>query len=166
MFRHRASSSSPSAGARHSVAYGRQMWAYAVLIAAIAVLTSPLWVFQAPPVLGSRALFVSIAIAFWLVFGAVAVVAGRDWGCSLTFDTPGRTVTKEVRGPWSERVLWSYSGDRIERVFVQADGNGLPRLLASLWGGGALVIESGIHSAELETLGRKLARCWRVPFQD
>jgi hypothetical protein len=154
-----------SSSAGREIAFGRQLWAYVLLVVALSALTSPLWLVSPPLVFGTPDRFRIAALAFWLGITAIAFVAGRDWGATLRLDFSGRAVTRELRMPWGTRVLWSYSGDQVCLVALTKEDAGTVRVEALLREGSTLLIDRGFSEPDLHSLGRQLARCWHVPFR-
>jgi hypothetical protein len=151
--------------AGREIAFGRQLWAYVNLVVALAALTSPLWLISPPTILGTPDRFRIVGLGVWLGLGAIAFVAGRDWGQTLWLNSAERAVSRELRTPWRSKVLWSYTGDQVHLVSLTREPSGWARVEVFLAKGPTLVVERGSSQADLESLGRELARCWNVPFR-
>ncbi|HLY72876.1 MAG TPA: hypothetical protein VKU80_02060 [Planctomycetota bacterium] len=151
--------------ARSPTEGGKKPWAFVILAAALAALTSPLWYFSPPMILGTADRFRALAIGVWFLIGVFALIAGRDREPGLKLDTSTRTVTRKSGGPWRTQVQWSCPGQRVKFVSLEVDAEGSARLQALLWGGSSFLIETGSSEKELRALGKELARCWQVPFR-
>jgi len=152
------------ARSQRGIVYDGQIWSFAVLVGLLAVLTSPLWLFSPPAVIGSKNDFRLAGASLWAGLAVLAIFAGRVWGLCLMLNHDKRTVTRVYRSPWSVRTLWSYSGDRVGSVSLSVNAQGIARLEASLKDGSTLLVEKGVNTADLRSLGTELAECWDVPF--
>jgi hypothetical protein len=136
-----------------------------ILVAVLAVLTTPWWLLAPPRTLGTPDRFRILALGVWIALGAAALMVGRDWTPVLRLIPARRTVTRELRSPWRSGIQWSYPGDQVALVSVERDDRGIARLRALLRGAPSILIDQGPDERALRALGRELARCWRVPFK-
>ncbi len=144
------------------VVYGWHPWSWVIVVGALAVITSPFWLFFPPK---SPERIRGIGLGAIAVLGALAAVIGRACGPRLVIDLADKSASWTDRNPLGSKLVWSLQSPHAREVSVRVDPDGVATVQVACADGRTIVVDRGLNESDLRALAADLAACWGVPLK-